>query len=157
VSTVKHDSTAFKTVVEDLAQEARVKWVPEEFTRLRVESLDEKNKHAPAAFIGYELMPLRAVSARYGGVGEEFTQHDFWVTRQKPAELKPVDLNGYEDAEPLAGQALTIWHHAAVPHVARHEDFGPAGTNNYEGVAVTTWAGFDLKPRNFFAGTPLYP
>ena len=58
---------------------------------------------------------------------------------------------------PLTGQATTIWLSAPALHVARTEDFGPEnGTNNYNGVAITTWAGFSLKPRDLFDGTPLY-
>ena len=47
----------------------------------------------------------------------------------------------------------TLWHHAPVLHVPKDEDFGVNGTQNYDGVAITAWAGCDLKPRNFFSST----
>lgn len=159
VSTVRLKTEAKKTVFKDLAKEARIKWDAKKFTRLRVTSTEAINSHDPAHPIGYELIPLRMGSGRYNGVNEEFTQHDLWVTRQRdtPLEIKPVNLHSLEDGENIAGYATTLWHHTPLLHVPRDEDFGVKGTNRDEGVAITTWAGFDLKPRNFFANTPLYP
>ena len=46
---------------------------------------------------------------------------------------------------------------SSLPDDARTEDFGTeSGTNSYTGVATTVWAGFILKPRDLFDGTPLY-
>ena len=141
--------------------------MPEEFTRLRVESTVEKNKHSPAHFIGYDLISAREGSARYFGVKEEFTQNDFWVTRASPGEMRPIDVPAYakgkkdkdgnDGPEDLDGQPITIWHQTALLHVARDEDFGPTNSDPAQGVALTVWAGCDLKPRNFFPKTPLYP
>jgi Cu2+-containing amine oxidase len=72
-------------------------------------------------------------------------------------ELKPRNLDSLENGEGIGGEGITLWHHTPVLHVARDEDFGVNGTNAYEGVAITAWAGCDLKPRNFFSSTPLYP
>jgi hypothetical protein len=42
--------------------------------------------------------------------------------------------------------------------VPRGDAFGTAdGKASYLGVAITTWTGFTLKPRDLFDGTPLYP
>lgn len=157
VSNVGQDTAAGKTVVDDLSKEARIKWDAEKFTRFRVTSTFAVNSHNPAHPISYELIPVRMGSARYGGIGEQFTQHDLWVTRQRAAELRPRDLDRLENAEDIRGSATTLWHHAPVLHVPRDEDFGVNGTNSYEGVAIMTWAGCDLKPRDFFSSTPLYP
>ncbi|MEX0679684.1 MAG: hypothetical protein WD063_21625 [Pirellulales bacterium] len=155
-SVVRLDTEKATTVVETAAQERRIKWNPDEFTALRVESLVEKNSHAPPHAIGYELMPLRMGSARYSGVGEEFTLHDLWVTRPDAAERRPRDLGQYENGQALGSAGATIWHQVPVLHRARDEDFGRVGTNSGEGVAITAWAGLDLKPRNLFSKTPLY-
>jgi hypothetical protein len=157
VSTVRLDTTAQQLVVSDLQTEARVPWMSEQFTRLRVTSTTRMNSHNPAHPISYELVPDRMGSGRYHGVGEQFTQNELWVTRYRAAELRPRDLDQLENAEAISGQPTTLWHHAPVLHVPRDEDFGPTGTNAGEGVAITTWAGCDLKPRNFFGNTPLYP
>jgi glycosyltransferase involved in cell wall biosynthesis len=157
VSTVRLDTKAGKTVVEDLTKEARVKWVAKKFTRLRVTSTTAVNSHQPAHQLSYELIPVCMGSARYNGLEEKFTKHDLWVTRQRTHELKPRDLNVLESAECIVGQATTLWHHSPVLHVARDEDFGVKGTRSHHGVAITAWAGCDLKPRNYFSSTPLYP
>jgi len=156
VSMVEYDSEGLKTVVFPLTAEKRIRWNPERFTRLRIESLTHKNKHVPSSPIGYELLPIRTGSARFNGEGEEFTLHDLWLTRHNSTELRPRDLHRYENGETLNG-AVTLWHSAPVLHVARDEDFGIEGTRAGAGVAIAAWAGCDLKPRNFFASTPLYP
>lgn len=159
VSEVTLNTAAAKTVVSELRAEARVKWDAERLTRLRVESTGKQNGHTPAHPIGYELIPVRMGSPRYGAEGEEFTQHDLWVSRRKTTvfEQKPRNLDAIENGEGIAGEPVTLWHHTPALHIARDEDFGKTGTNQWEGVAITAWAGLDLKPRNFFAGTPLYP
>jgi hypothetical protein len=159
VSQVTLNTTAGKTVAAELKAEARIKWNAEEFTRLRVESTEKVNGHVKPHPIGYELIPMRMGSPRYGGDGEEFTQHDLWVTRRKTTvfEQKPVNLNAIENGEGIVGEPVTLWHHTTALHAARDEDFGKVGTDQWAGVAITTWSGFDLKPRNFFASTPLYP
>jgi hypothetical protein len=156
-SVVRFDTAALATEVDDLNEETRLKWNPEEYTRLRVTSTFAQNSHNPAHPISYELTPLRMGSGRYHGIGEEFTQNDLWVTRRDASELRPRDLDDITDGEPIGTQPVTLWHHASVLHVPRDEDFGVNGTNPGDGVAITAWAGFELKPRNFFSSTPLYP
>ena len=145
------------------ACEGSARWVPEEFTTLRVASKVRKNSHGRP--ISYDLLSLRHGSVRQlqneGGsydANMDFINQDFWVTRTESGHTDFIDVPKYaKDKRPLTGQATTIWLSAPALHVARTEDFGPEnGTNNYNGVAITTWAGFSLKPRDLFDGTPLY-
>jgi Cu2+-containing amine oxidase len=159
VSKVTFNSRLAKTEVCPLACEARIKWDPEQFTLLRIESTRFKNRHDPASFIGYELLTLTTGSARYFSEREKWTLHDFWVTRAKPLgeESTYHELNCYENGESLAGGKPVLWHQASILHQVRDEDFGREGYNADRGVVVTAWTGFDLKPRNLFASSPLYP
>lgn len=139
-------------------REGGMVWKAEEFPRLRIESRVRFNGHNPPSKMGYELIAHRQGNPRLYGPGEEFTHRDIWVTRQDPqqAEIHYRDVPKYANNETLNGPAI-IWHQAAVLHSPRDEDFGRNGYSSNEGVAITTWAGFDLRPRNFFASTPLYP
>jgi len=161
VSVVENDQKKQRTTVKPIPWETALKWDPERFTRLRIESRVEKNSHVPASNISYELVPIRTGSPRYHGVGEEFTHQDFWVTRRRNNDLRPRELPSYQKDEALKNKDVTIWHMAPALHVARDEDFGEKDTgtnmaNPGEGVAITTWAGFELRPRNLFGKTPLY-
>lgn len=145
------------------ACEGSARWVPEEFTTLRVASKVRKNSH------GYPIA-YDVVSQRLGGVGRlqreggtddadmDFINQDFWVTRTESGFTDYLDVPRYaRGRRPLTGSPTTIWLCTPALHVARTEDFGiEAGTNSYRGVAITTWAGFVLKPRDLFDGTPLY-
>jgi hypothetical protein len=145
--------------VREIKLEDRIRWVPDEFTRLRIENTTLKNGRDPEHPIGYELIPVRMGSARYTGAGEEFTLDDLWVTKATLRELRPKDLDQYERGKPLTNSPLALWHHSPLLHIPRDEDFGPKEKENcnFEGVAITAWAGCDLVPRNFFPKTPLYP
>lgn len=148
------------TKIEKLTKEARIKWNTEEFTRLLILG-EGKNAHQPPNQIGYELVPMGYGSARYFAPSEKFTLHDLWVTRAKPdatpPELQYKLLDRYENGESIEGVPTVLWHHAWSVHKPRDEDFGTVNYDRRDGVALTVWAGFDLKPRNFFAKTPLYP
>jgi Cu2+-containing amine oxidase len=146
------------------ACEGSARWVPEEFTTLRVQSTVRKNSHGRA--VSYDLISQRLGSVRQlqneGWDSEttnmDFINHDFWVTRTESGNTDYIDVPRYaKDKRTLSGQPTTIWLCTPAIHVARSEDFGQdTGTNNYLGVAITTWAGFMLKPRDLFDGTPLY-
>jgi len=157
VSVVERKPKLLKTAIRPLATEADLIFKPKKFTRLRVESNRFKNNHDEPHFIGYELHPRLAGTGRFHRQDEKFTRSDFWVTRRNPQELKPRELPTYNNNESLKNVPVTIWHMAGVMHVARDEDFGPVGTHPDQGLAIISWVGFDLKPRNFFASTPLYP
>ena len=153
---VRYSRRDAQTTVEPVVTEKRIKWNPEEYTRLRVTSTRFQNGHAPANYIGYELVLHTEGSGRHNLEGEEFTHHDFWVTRARPLDLRPRDLPTYERGQMLEENRPVLWVQASVLHTARDEDFGRDGYDSLGGVAITTWYGFDLKPRNFLSGTPLY-
>jgi hypothetical protein len=159
ISTVSLDSTVSKLLVKDHLKETRIRCEADRFTRFRVTSTTALNTHDPAHAISYELIPVQLGSARFRGVGEQFTQHDFWITRRKatPEALRPRNLDTLENGELIANRAVSLWYQASVLHVPRDEDFGNKGSNPDDGVAITAWSGCDLRPRNFFSNTPLYP
>lgn len=145
------------------ACEGSARWVPEEFTTLRVASKSRKNAHGRA--LAYDLIPLRFGALRQllpeGGsynANMDFINQDFWVTRTEPGNTSYIDVPQYASQKrPLAGQPTTVWTCTPAIHVARSEDFGTSdGKTSYMGVAITTWTGFMLKPRDLFDGTPLY-
>lgn len=145
------------------ACEGSARWVPEEFTTLRVSSKTRKNAHGRA--VSYDV-----VSQRLGGIRQlqreggtydsdmDFVNQDFWVTRTESGFTDYVNVPRYaKEKRSLTGQPTTIWLQTPALHVARTEDFGTEnGTNSYTGVATVTWAGFILKPRDLFDGSPLY-
>ena len=145
------------------ACEGSAKWVPEEFTTLRVASKVRKNSHGrPISYdvVSQRLGGLRQLQ-REGGTYDsdmDFINQDFWVTRTESGFTDYLDVPHYaKGRRPLTGMPTTIWLCTPAIHVARTEDFGTdTGTNSYGGVAITTWAGFTLKPRDLFDGTPLY-
>ena len=156
VKKVEHDSTGLRTVIDSLGSEQSLQWNPRRFTKVLVESETINNGHSPPHLIGYELVPNLMGVCRYDGIGEEFTIGDIWLTKSRGIEARPRDLPDYVNGETIR-DGVTIWHQASVLHISRDEDFGPAGTNAGEGVAITAWAGCRLRPRNFFSSTPLFP
>jgi hypothetical protein len=153
-SIVELDTQLLRTVQTAVATEERFRWEADRFTRFRITSNSIFNAHQPPNPIAYEINPLVRGTGRYLGLNEDFTLYDFWVTRRRSGEDRPVDLPDYEGGESLVGVPIVLWHSAAVIHVPRDEDFGPVGYDRDEGVATTGWAGFDLKPKNFFRSTP---
>jgi Cu2+-containing amine oxidase len=145
------------------ACEGSARWNAEEFTTLRVASKVRKNAHGyPIAYdvISHRFGALRRLQ-REGGTYDadmDFINQDFWVTRTESGFTDYINVPRYaKEKRPLTGQPTTIWLCTPAIHVARTEDFGTdSGTNNYLGVATVTWAGFFLKPRDLFDGTPLY-
>jgi hypothetical protein len=145
------------------ACEGSGRWNPEEFTVLRVQSQVRKNAHGkPMAF---DLVPMRLGTLRQlQPEGEsldsdmDFINNDFWVTRTESGNTSYIDVPRYASQKrPLAGYPTTVWHCTPVLHFPRGEDFGSQdGTSSYEGLAVTFWTGFFVKPRDLFDSTPLY-
>ncbi|HSK76863.1 MAG TPA: hypothetical protein VLQ45_10435 [Thermoanaerobaculia bacterium] len=156
VSEVWLDTKASKTIEQPLDKEKRIRWDAETFKRLRIRSTAYSNQHDPASPIGYELLPISG-SGRYYGRNEDFTQHDFWVTAGTPREIRCNDVHKYENGESLSGKEPVLWYLAGGNHSPRDEDFGKKEYDPGKGVALTAWVGFDLKPRDFFSSTPLYP
>jgi hypothetical protein len=145
------------------ATEGSLRWNAEEFTTLRIASRTKKNSHGRA--YAYDLVSQRQGSIRNlqpeGGTYDDnldFVNQDFWVTRTESGNTDFVNVPKYaKEKRPLTGQPTTIWLSTAALHVSRSEDFSEAdGTSPYGGVATLVWAGFSLKPRDIFDGTPLY-
>jgi Cu2+-containing amine oxidase len=137
-------------------KEGWLDWNPEKFTMLQVRSEGRKNaRNLPFA---YDLMPMRMGNSRhFGNKNETCTQHDFWVTRANPKEIFYTRLPEYvKDSEPIMNADVVLWHSAPAHHEPRSED-GEMKGNTFHGVTPIMWAGFDLKPRNIFDRSPLYP
>ncbi|MEW4566618.1 hypothetical protein AB1L88_02005 [Tautonia sp. JC769] len=156
-SEVGIDTNRLRTESRPIREESDFPFEPRRFTKLRVENPGGLNGHSPPNPIGYELIPTLSGTGRYFGLGEEFTRSDFWVTRGDLGELRPRDLPSYSNGEPLIDQPITLWHMAGALHIARDEDFGPVDYDSSDGLAIVAWAGFELKPRNLFSSTPLFP
>ncbi|MCG8648696.1 MAG: hypothetical protein MI861_02625, partial [Pirellulales bacterium] len=109
------------------------------------------------------LIPnIRQGNGRSYGAGEKWTEKDLWVTLPTSVVGAVQDrfheLPSYvQNPRPIAKRASVIWCKATLVHRARDEDFGVANHQRYLGVALTSWTGYDLVPRNFFSTTPLYP
>jgi hypothetical protein len=145
------------------ACEGNARWNPEEFTTLRVQSKVRKNGHGRP--IAFDLIPQRFGALRQlqpeGGTyatDMDFINYDFWVTRTESGNLHYIDVPRYaSQRRPLDGYPTTVWHCTPALHYPRGEDFGSEdGRNSYGGLAVTTWTGFYVKPRDLFDSTPLY-
>ena len=55
---------------------------------------------------------------------------------------------------------VVLWYMSPAYHLPRDEDglfVNPDGRVSVRGVAMTTWCGFELRPRNVFDKSPLYP
>ncbi len=130
-------------------------WEDLEFTELRV--VDTRVRNAIEHKISYDFMPLRRGTARHYGPGEDFTHHDFWVTRYRGTELMYKDITTYvANQESVLDTDVVVWVSTPVHHLPRDED-GNAMSGSWNGVALLMWGGFDLRPRNLFADTPLHP
>src|SRR5439155_22836258 len=105
----------------------------------------------------YGPRPVRHGTPRHFGGGEEdCTLHDFWVTRNRPDQLKYPSLPEYvKKGEGVLNTDVVLWHSTPAHHEPRLEDGRMKG--GLRGVTHTMWAGFTLRPRNLFAQTPLYP
>jgi Cu2+-containing amine oxidase len=133
-------------------------WIAEDFTRLRVEcpKLNGQGKK-----ISYDLMPVRPGTARHWNANEGFTQNDFWVTPYRWNEQYYLQLPKFvSQKRRIEDTNVVLWYMSPAYHLPRDEDgvfINPAGRAQVRGVAMTTWSGFDMRPRNLFDKTPLYP
>ncbi|HYT91593.1 MAG TPA: hypothetical protein VEL76_22965 [Gemmataceae bacterium] len=157
LSDLKGDKIRAKSVVTPFngGKEGAADWNAEKFTMLRVVNDQRKNKRGDP--LTYDLMPLRAGNARhYGGDREVCTHHDFWVTCARPGEIKYPEVPKYAArGESIMDADVVLWHSAAMHHEPRTED-GKVIDGQFVGVTPVGWAGFSLRPRNLFDGTPLY-
>jgi primary-amine oxidase len=134
-------------------------WSPLEFTRLRVQSTRMKN--GQGKYLAYDLVPQRSGTARHWGEGEEFTHYDFWVTPFNPKEQYYVQLPRFVRRQRrIVDTDVVVWHISSAYHVPRDEDglfVRRDGKVEVRGVALVAWSGFELRPRNVFDKSPLYP
>jgi len=134
-------------------------WKAEEYTKLRIQSTRTKNKKGK--YISYDLVPMRPGSPRHFGANEVFAQHDFWVTPFHKEERYYGHLPKYAaQKRKITNTDVVLWYISPTHHVPRDEDgviVGPDGRATVRGLAQVMWCGFDLRPRNVFNGTPLYP
>jgi hypothetical protein len=160
----------FEQVVKPFAKnsmgqacEGSVRWKATEFTSLRVQSRVRKNAHGRP--IAFDILPHRWGSTEqlqstgyFGAPTMDWINNDFWVTRTESGFTDYVDVAQYAAGKrTLDGYPTTIWHSSPALHVVRTEDYGDDdGMNNYNGLALTGWAEFHIKPRDLFDGTPLY-
>jgi Cu2+-containing amine oxidase len=145
-------------VVSYLKTEGGHDWKAEEFTRLRVES---KTKNGQGNLVAYELIPLRPGTPRHYAQNENFSEKDFWVTPYQFDELYYCHLPKYVKAgRSVEDTDVVIWYMSAAYHLPRDEDgifINPRGSAEVRGVALTSWSGLELRPRNLFDKSPLYP
>src|SRR6185295_3219576 len=106
----------------------------------------------------YDVVNSRMGNGRhFAGDKEECTQHDFWVTRNRPGEIHYVNLPKYvAKGEGIVDTDVVVWLSTAGHHEPRSED-GEMKGGNLVGATPVMWSGFDLRPRNIWDRTPLYP
>lgn len=133
-------------------------WNAEEFTRLRVES---GKKNGQGKDLSYELIPQRPGTPRHLNDNEKFTMFDFWVTPYQWNEQHYTSLPKFvSQKRSIERTNVVLWYMSPAYHLPRDEDglfTNPKGRVQVRGVAMTTWCGFDLRPRNVFEKSPLYP
>lgn len=149
-------------------KEGFLDWVPEKFTMVQVVNPERKNIRGKP--FTYDFMTLRMGNSRhFGGKNEECTQHDFWVTKANPKEIYYTQLPKYvglvddkgkrrevPDAEPIMNTDVVVWLSTPGHHEPRSED-GEMKNNQLIGATPIMWSGFDLRPRDIFDRSPMYP
>ena len=88
---------------------------------------------------------------------EDYAQSDFWVTRNRAFESLYKLVPTYVNAESVMDTDVVIWHMSPVHHEPRDEDGYIDSRGIWRGVALLMWSGIDLRPRNLFDSTPLFP
>lgn len=127
-------------------------WLDVEPTRFTEVVVRDTATSTPGTPISYEFRPVRSGAPRHK---EPFAHHDFWVTRYRGNELLyhlPQHVNG----ESVMNTDVVVWHITGLRHDPRNED-GFFQGNFWNGVALVMWGGLDLRPRNLFTRTPLFP
>ena len=135
-------------------------WNAEQFTILRVQSVVRQNGSGSPRATAYDLVPIRAGSCRsFPSPRYDYATRDFWVTPADPGFTQFRDVSQYVARRPgpVDRTAVRVWHNSPLWHVPRGEDFGTDGVSSSTGSALMSWAGFMLKPRDLFDGTPLLP
>ncbi len=130
--------------------EGSANWRASKFTELHVR---DASKNGQGHNISYEFRPVRRGKPRHQ---ETFAHDDFWVTRYHGSENTYKIVDSYVNGESVLNTDIVIWHISPLHHNPRDEDGFFVG-NFWHGVALLMWGGIDLRPRNLFDKTPLFP
>ena len=166
----KEQGDGGRILIEDVTKESFHDWSPEAFTRIRVTNSDYSvvpaAKDRPALPISYDLITYPQGIARHRRFKDEnFSLHDFWITRHDCPEKMYVNLGNHfftPNGQPnprladLNQENVVLWHSSAGLHVPRAEDGIVAGNSTANGQATVYWTVFELRPRNMFLRTPIY-
>lgn len=127
----------------------------EKFTMLMV--LNGKLKNARGKPLSYDVaVPRMGVARHYGPDEEGCTQHDFWVTKNRPGEMQYKKIPNYiKKGESVLNTDVVVWVNTVCHHEPRSED-GEMRNSNFAGATPVAWSGLELRPRNFFDRTPHY-
>ena len=94
----------------------------------------------------------------FGGDNERCTEHDFWVTKNRPGEIYYTRLPEYvQKGEKIVNTDVVVWHSAPGHHEPRSEDGEMHKADTFVGCTPVMWSGFDLHPRNIWDRSPMYP
>jgi Cu2+-containing amine oxidase len=93
---------------------------------------------------------------------EPFSKADFWATQYNVGEETYTDLPSYVNAgASIMNTDIVVWHMSPMHHEPRDEDGFPVPQSGgwvfWDGVAQIMWSGLDIRPRNLWDKTPLYP
>jgi primary-amine oxidase len=132
-------------------------WHAAKFTMLSVRS--ERLRNARKMAVAYDFMTPRTGNARHhGGQDEVCTQHDFWVTKNRPGEINYQQVPKYvQKGESIQNTDVVVWLSTAGHHEPRSEDGEMGKDNSFTGATPIMWTGFDLRPRDFWDRSPMYP
>lgn len=130
-------------------------WKAQQFTMLTV--LTHKKKNQRGKPLAYDVcVPRMGVARHYGADDEGCTQHDFWVTKNRPNQMNYRKIPDYiKNSESIVNTDVVVWVNTACHHEPRSEDGEMTGAN-FRGATLVAWSGFELRPRNFFDRTPMY-
>jgi len=151
------ESTASNVATDSMSafnggKEGFTDWDPLQFTELNVSDANMRNGQGRQ--ISYDLMVVREGTPRHL---EKFSQHDFWATRYRFGEDQYTQLPTYiSNGESVTKNDVVLWYISPAHHMPRSED-GRYVNGVWRGVALAMWTGFDLRPRDLFDGTPLFP
>jgi len=137
-------------------KEGGLNFKPEEFTMMYVMNTEKKNKRDKPW--SYDFVNYRQGNARhFGGEKEECTIHDFWATKMHPRETFYTKLPTYvKDEESVMDTDVVVWYSAPIHHEPRSED-GEMKGSSFNGATPIAWSRFDMRPRDFWDRSPLFP
>src|SRR6185295_10555909 len=121
------------------------------------ERAQPQDKNVRGKPLSYDVVVPRMGTARhYGSADEGCTLHDFWVTKNRPGEMTYRKIPQYiKKGESIVDTDVVLWLNNACHHEPRSED-GRMKGDGLQGATPIAWSGFELRPRNFFDGTPHY-